>query len=85
MENLKQKLVLECEDFNTIDAFRFIDQEGNGAVTPQEIIRFLNNEYGNTIQFDINDLNLFVQRFDKNDRQKLKYSEFCTSFAPLNE
>lgn len=30
IELLKQKLVQECQDFNTIDAFRILDKDGVG-------------------------------------------------------
>lgn len=41
IENIKQKIVAEREEFNTIDAFRFIDVNGNGAVETDEIVSFL--------------------------------------------
>lgn len=46
LENMKQKIVAEREEYNTIDAFRFIDEDGNGAVTPDELVNFLGAVYG---------------------------------------
>jgi hypothetical protein len=37
VESLKQRLVEEGQDYNTIDAFRLMDSDGNGQVTKQEI------------------------------------------------
>ena len=78
----KQKLVKECPLYNTIDAFRLIDESGVGKVSPGDIVNFLNSTFGNDIGYDTDQLSLFVQRFDKNDRQSIKYSEFCSAFAP---
>jgi myo-inositol-1-phosphate synthase len=33
IEVKRQQLVAECADFNTIDAFRFLDRNGSGEVT----------------------------------------------------
>jgi Ca2+-binding EF-hand superfamily protein len=32
IEIRRQTIVQECEDFNTIDAFRFFDREGRGEI-----------------------------------------------------
>ena len=60
IENMKSKIVAEGEDYNTIDAFRFIDQNGNGAVTRDEIVNFLGVAYGSNLQFSNRELDLFV-------------------------
>lgn len=84
VENHKQKLVNECKDYNTIDAFRLIDESGQGNVDQQDVINFLTQNFGDEMEITQEDLYLFIQRFDKAERQTIKYSEFCTAFAPLN-
>lgn len=46
IENMKQKIVAEREEYNTIDAFRFMDENGDGAVTPDELVNFLGAVHG---------------------------------------
>ena len=41
LEQHKKKLVNDAIDYNTIDAFRMIDQQGVGAVTFGDLIQFL--------------------------------------------
>ena len=41
IEKHKHKLVHGCEEFNMIDAFRLIDYNGSGAVTPEELTKFI--------------------------------------------
>ena len=36
------------------------------------------------IDHDVEKLELFVIRYDKNEKKKIKYSEFCTAFAPTS-
>ena len=68
------------QDYNTIDAFRLIDVDGQGSVSPEQIQRFIDQNL--QITYDQHKLQLFILRFDKNEKNRLKYSEFCTAFAP---
>lgn len=34
------------------------------------------------MRFNKADIELFMLRFDKYEKQRIKYSEFCTAFAP---
>jgi len=68
LEGHKSKLVVEGEDFNTIDAFRLIDKNGNGAVSKNEIIDFLAKEVRDEIPFSADEINMFFVRFDKNEK-----------------
>jgi hypothetical protein len=45
LEKLKQKLVVDCPDLNTIDAFRLIDLSGKGSVDKKEILQFINSNF----------------------------------------
>jgi hypothetical protein len=50
LENLieahKLLLVNSCPDYNTIDAFRLIDEAGQGKVTQSQIADFVQNNFG---------------------------------------
>ena len=41
IELARQKLIREGHDFNTVDAFRFIDLKGLGEVDPYDFCKFL--------------------------------------------
>ena len=60
LERHKQKLIHLGKEFNTVDAFRFIDVNGNGVVDVQEIIKFLNASFGEQLKFYNNDVILFI-------------------------
>ena len=49
IEKEKQKLIGEGAEYNTIDAFRFIDQSGKGVVDYHEIIQFISANFGQTL------------------------------------
>lgn len=56
--------------------------KGKGAVTQDEIVEFLQNNFQGQIQFTEDEVDLFVIRFLKKDKEKICYSDFCTAFAP---
>jgi len=70
IETHKKRLVNEGgQDYNTIDAFRLIDLQGQGAVSFKELKDFLAenlSKYG--VEFTEDDLALFMLRFDKHER-----------------
>ena len=41
IELLRQKLINECEEFNTVDAFRVMDKEGKGFIDALDLQRVL--------------------------------------------
>lgn len=82
IEKHKAKLAKECLDYNLIDAFRLIDIRGKGSVTQDDILTFLENNFQGQIQFNDDEVELFIIRFLKKDKEKICYSDFCTAFAP---
>lgn len=73
LEMIRQRLVREGADFNTVDAFRQLDKDAKGEVDMQTLKQSLTQE------IQINDftpekLALFFGRFDKLKRSKIKYS-----------
>ncbi|CDW77960.1 ef hand family protein [Stylonychia lemnae] len=80
LERVKIDLSLRT-DFNLIDAFRVFDSEGKGWINPQEVkdgLAQLN------VFTNLEDLKLYFSRYDKDEDGRLKYSEFCDSFLPID-
>jgi len=44
LETQKQKLVSQGKDYNTIDAFRLIDDDGKGKVEFQDLYEFIDTQ-----------------------------------------
>lgn len=44
LELLRQRLVRDCDDFNTVDAFRLLDKRAQCEVSKQELAEILLNE-----------------------------------------
>ena len=96
VELKRQQLVADCEDFNILDAFRFLDLEGNKEVSLHDLKERLRNEIsrisvqrtGVGLQFDDTDIISFIQRYtvvdaseDRQSTGNLKYSDFCAAIA----
>ena len=81
LEKAKIKLTM-MGDFNLIDAFRIFDVEDQGSVTAKQLQDGLNQFLGSYIM--IGDIHLFMRVFDKDQDGRLKYSEFCDAFLPLD-
>ena len=73
-------MVSECEDFNILDAFRFLDVEGNKEVSLNDLKEKLKNEIswisvqrsGVGLEFNDADIIGFIQRYtvlDANDER----------------
>eukprot|EP00347_Sterkiella_histriomuscorum_P009319 403341661 len=82
VEQARQQLVANCEDFNTIDAFRYLDKQGQGFIDPHDLIQSLKTEIGIDYQTLEDDVIMIFQKFDKDESREMKYSEFCDAFAP---
>lgn len=80
LERVKVDLSLRT-DFNLIDAFRVFDADGKGWITASEIKEGL-------VLFEIfaqvDDIQFFMKRYDKDEDGKLRYSEFCDAFLPID-
>ena len=80
IEQLRQRLVRECPEFNTVDAFRFLDVRGTGEISRDEFIEGISQLVRAT--FNEAEADLFIARFSKDGRETLKYSEFCDAIKP---
>ena len=66
-------------DFNTQDAFRIFDVDNLGSVTAADMTYGL-ADIGVHVTKD--DVNLFFQRYDKDQDGKLDYLEFAAALTP---
>ena len=80
LERAKIDLSLRT-DFNLIDAFRVFDTEGKGWISSEEIINGL-QAFEQFVTPE--EVYLYLQRYDKDEDGKLRYSEFCDSFLPID-
>jgi len=80
LENAKISLVQKA-DFNIFDAFRIFDIDSRGWVS-QTDLRLGLNEIG--VYPASEEMDLFVKRYDKNSDGRIKFSEFCDAFSPID-
>lgn len=80
LENAKTSLV-QKPDFNLFDAFRIFDVDSKGYITLSELKLAL-QDIG--IYPSIDELDLFFKRYDKNQDGRIRFSEFCDAFSPLD-
>ena len=78
MEHLKLQLSLKT-DFNLIDAFRIFNETGSGSASVSDLVNGLHNL---GMRVTVEEMTLFMQRYDKDNDCKLRYSEFCQAFLP---
>ena len=79
LERCKQDLSLR-PDFNLVDFFLFFDKEKQGYCVKEEFQEVL-TELG--IQFQQENLHLFLKRFVKGEGDTLKFFDFSEVFTPL--
>lgn len=82
LERVKIDLSLRT-DFNLIDTFRIFDTEGKGWISPEEIRNGLTSSLFN-LAVSSRDISLYMTRYDRDRDGKLRYSEFCDSFLPID-
>ena len=81
IEVMKINLSLR-DDFNLIDAFGILDEDGKGDINPQELhvaLRKLD------IPATQEDCYLLFLRFNREVDGLLKYSEFTSAFMPMDQ
>ena len=80
LEKAKIDLTLRT-DFNLIDAFRVFDSSGKGWINGAEIKEVL--EIFNVFP-QPDDIQYFMKRYDKDEDGRIRYSEFCDAFLPID-
>lgn len=80
LENAKISLAQRA-DFNLYDAFRIFDIDARGYISYTDIKQGL-NDIG--IFPSLEELELYIKRWDKNNDHRLRFSEFSDSFIPLD-
>lgn len=81
LESHKVDLSLRT-DFNLIDTFRLFDLQGKGWISPEELRTGLAEVLN--LPIPSRDISLYLHRYDKDRDGRLKYSEFCDSFLPID-
>ena len=69
-------------DFNLIDAFKIFDVDKKGWVNGNDLLTGLTQKIGVLVTHE--DLYHFMKRFDRFDTGRLKYSDFCDAFIPID-
>ena len=64
LEDHKIMLVRENDDYNTIDAFRIMDEAGKGVVTKNILFQFMMDNFS-SFQVTNPEVELFIRRFDQ--------------------
>jgi Ca2+-binding EF-hand superfamily protein len=80
IENAKIQLA-QRPDFNLFDAFRIFDIDSRGWISIGDL-KYGLNEIGIFASHD--EIELYFKRYDKNADSRIKFSEFCDSFTPLD-
>ena len=65
------------------DSFKIFDIMGKGSVTLAELYNGLVNQLGMVPSQD--EIELFFYRYDKDKDGRLRFTEFCEAFVPLDQ
>lgn len=71
------------EDFNLIDAFGILDEDGKGNLNPNELHQALNQRL--SVMATHEDCYLLFHRINREVDGLLKYSEFTSTFMPVDQ
>jgi hypothetical protein len=84
LESAKVELSLK-PDFNLLDAFKMIDLNNSGVLSLQELSENLNRMFEiDTLSVNgLENMQLFLRRYDTNRDGRLSLAEFCKAFTPL--
>lgn len=80
IEQSKIQLIMHT-DFNLFDAFKILDDMGRGSLTIAELYNGMVNKLGIVPSQD--EIELFFHRYDKDRDGRLRFTEFCDAFVPL--
>ena len=70
-------------DFNLFDSFKIFDVMGKGSITLAELYNGMVNQLGMVPSQD--EIELFFYRYDKDKDGRLRFTEFCEAFVPLDQ
>ena len=81
MEKSKIDLVETCYDFNLFDAFRVLDRDAKGYLTSFDIKDAFDNPRALDLpQFTLEDVELIIARYDRDNDRRIRFSEFTIAF-----
>jgi len=86
LERAKVDLIDACTDFNLYNAFKIIDKDTRGYVTTYDLLDAWQSPHVLDLgSLTKDDAELFFARYDRDSDRRLKFSEFCSAFTPLDE
>jgi Ca2+-binding EF-hand superfamily protein len=86
LERAKVDLTESCSDFNLYDAFKILDRGTKGWIQSFDLRDAMVDQRGIDLpDFSLEDIELFMARYDRDSDRKLRFSEFCDAFTPLNK
>ena len=80
IEQSKIQLITHT-DFNLFDAFKIFDDLGRGSLTLPELYNGIVHKLGIVPSQD--EIELFFTRYDRDRDGRLRFTEFCDAFVPL--
>ena len=85
LERAKIDLIQSCSDFNLYDAFKILDKDTKGWIQAYEIRDALVSRHVLDLPTTtMEDVELFMKRYDRNEDRRVKFSEFCAAFTPMD-
>ena len=85
LEKAKIDVVETCGDFNLFDAFRILDRDTKGYLSAFDIRDAFNNRDGLDLpHLSMEDIELFIARYDKNADRRIRFAEFSAAFTPVD-
>jgi hypothetical protein len=85
LEKSKIDLVDTCYDFNLFDAFRLLDKDAKGYLTSFDIKDAFDNPRAIDLpHLTLEDIELIIARYDRDNDRRIKFSEFTSAFSPID-
>ena len=86
LERAKVDLITTCPDFNLYDAFKLLDRGTKGWIQSFDLRDAMTDPRGIDLpDFSLEDVDLFLARYDRDNDRKLRFSEFCDAFTPMDK
>lgn len=82
VEELKQELAAQ-RDFNLLDSFQYLDVQGKGYLTQQDLCVNLKHLQVSSATRDA--VYLFFKQYDLDFSGRLEFSEFVKTFIPIEQ
>jgi hypothetical protein len=78
-------MVSRCLDFNLFDAFRLLDLQERGILTPDQFLSGLTTGPLNLFPISSSDVELFFRRYDRDRLGLIRFSDFTCALMPVGD